>query len=174
MKSKHFPFIIGAVAISLLAVIGVFVYFRFFSEGVSSDVAYQIGHKVYLSENEDSFFSAIDSKITDSFTDAEGNVHTSENTGRYLIVKLEYDFANTDYSSLDIVSVSECFKDTELHSCYEKLTDALNGFSVKTDSEKKGILFAVDIVDPDFSSEYMEIGITNLRGISEQEKFIIQ
>ena len=178
MKNKVGLPIIGAVVLALLIAAGISLYFILLNDGHSEDVAYNIGHKVYLTENDAACYSVIECRSTDSFKDASGNEHTSENGSKFLIVTVAFDFSDTDYSAADIAAVSECFKNTDDHRFDKKLTNAWNfgtdSTSIKDAAQKKGSISAVDIVKNDFVSEYMEIGIINKHGIGEHEKFIIK
>lgn len=178
MKNKASFWIICSAAIALLAAAGLVIYFFFIHDGNSSDIAYKAGHKVYLSDNNAAYYTVMESRLTDSFKDANGNIHTADSGSKYLIVTVGFDFTGTDYSAADIAAGSNCFKDTEDHRFDEKLTNALNttkdGASIKDAVQKSGSISAVDIVKDGFISEYMEIGLVNKHGIGETEKFIIE
>ena len=162
----------------MLVAAGIVLYFCFFHEGRSSDVAFTPGHKVCLSDNESAYYTVTECRLTDSFRDAHGNEHTSDSGSKYLIVTVAFDLTDTDYSAADITAASKCFTDTEDHRFDRELTDALNSgtdsTSIKDAAQKKGSISAVDIVRDGFVSEYMEIGLVNKHGIGETEKFIIE
>ena len=138
-----------------------------------SDTAYRLGYSNYIEDQKDSFLTVLSVKKSLILTTQDGIHHNSSKGKQYLILTIQFDFSDTDYSLVDIVKASECFVSTDFHSFDSELTDAINGFELKNSQLKKGEIEVIDIVDESFTSEYMSVGIVDKYGISQNIKYAI-
>lgn len=138
-----------------------------------ADTAYPLSYVNHIEKGSEAFVTVCSAEKAPVLTAPDGTEYDCGAGRQYLRLQIQFDLSGTDYSLNDIVLASDCFKDTDSHSYDEAVTNALNGFELKGSELKKGTVSVADQVEEGFTSEYMPIGITDKRGISQTVKYII-
>lgn len=139
-----------------------------------TDTAYALGFKNNISKGSDSYITVSNVEKAFLLSTPDKNEYKCDEGKKYLILTIEFDLSETDYTLSDIVKVSGCFDNNDDHTYDEELTEKMNESIIKDSQIKRGNIRVVDIVNEDFEAEYMPIGIVDNRGIDKRVKYIIE